>query len=117
MNSFAELYVLPGEAYSQKRVKEFDVPDNRWRVYDYADLIARVKASLDIFWLKDDALADSAILPPPDAIAQEIVATLVVSISLVATIPITTALAAWLAGPRPSATPEPPRRAVDEVVG
>jgi type I restriction enzyme M protein len=28
---------------------------------------------LDIFWLKDDSLADSDNLPPPDVIAQEIV--------------------------------------------
>ncbi len=48
-------------------------PDGRWRAYDYAELIARDKASLDIFWLKDDALADSDNLPPPDVIAQEIV--------------------------------------------
>jgi type I restriction enzyme M protein len=48
-------------------------PDGRWRAYDYADLIARDKASLDIFWLKDDSLADSDNLPPPDVIAQEIV--------------------------------------------
>jgi type I restriction enzyme M protein len=48
-------------------------PDGRWRCYDYAELIARDKASLDIFWLKDDALADSDNLPPPEVIAQEIV--------------------------------------------
>ena len=48
-------------------------PDGRWCAYDYADLMARDKASLDIFWLKDDALADSDNLPPPDVIAQEIV--------------------------------------------
>jgi hypothetical protein len=47
--------------------------DGRWRAYDYAELIARDKASLDIFWLKDDALADSDKLPPPEVIAQEIV--------------------------------------------
>jgi type I restriction enzyme M protein len=35
--------------------------------------VARDKASLDIFWLKDDSLADSDNLPPPDVIAQEIV--------------------------------------------
>jgi len=35
--------------------------------------MARDKASLDIFWLKDDALADSDNLPPPEVIAQEIV--------------------------------------------
>ncbi len=32
--------------------------------------------NLDIFWLKDDALEDSANLPPPGIIAQEIVADL-----------------------------------------
>ena len=40
---------------------------------DYDELIARDKASLDIFWLRDDSLADSDNLPPPDIIAQEIV--------------------------------------------
>jgi uncharacterized membrane protein len=41
-----------------------------------------------------------------NTVAQEIVATLVASISLVATIPITTALGAWLAGPRPTEGPK-----------
>lgn len=50
-----------------------------------------------------------------NTIAQEIVATLVVSVSLVATIPITTALAAWLAGPGPSTVPEHPRRALEAL--
>lgn len=45
----------------------------RWRAYDYDELIARDKASLDIFWLKDESLADSDNLPPPEVIAQEIV--------------------------------------------
>ena len=45
----------------------------RWRVYGYDELIARDKASLDIFWLKDESLADADNLPPPDVIAQEIV--------------------------------------------
>jgi type I restriction enzyme M protein len=48
-------------------------PEDRWRVYDYDDLIARDKASLDIFWLRGDSLADSDNLPPPEVIAQEIV--------------------------------------------
>lgn len=48
-------------------------PDGRWRAYSYDELIARDKASLDIFWLKDDALADSNNLPAPGMIAQEIV--------------------------------------------
>ena len=48
-------------------------PDGRFRAYDYAELVSRDKASLDIFWLKDESLADSENLPPPDVIAQEIV--------------------------------------------
>jgi type I restriction enzyme M protein len=48
-------------------------PDGRWRVYGYADLVARDKASLDIFWLKDESLEDSDNLPAPEIIAQEIV--------------------------------------------
>jgi type I restriction enzyme M protein len=35
--------------------------------------MARDKASLDIFGLRDDTLADSDNLPPPDVVAQEIV--------------------------------------------
>lgn len=39
----------------------------------YDEMIARDKASLDIFWLKDDWLADSDNLPVPGVIGQEIV--------------------------------------------
>jgi hypothetical protein len=39
----------------------------------YDELIKRDKVNLDIFWLKDDALEDSANLPAPGVIATEIV--------------------------------------------
>jgi len=45
----------------------------RFRAFDYADLIQRDKASLDIFWLKDESLEDSDNLPDPDVLAREIV--------------------------------------------
>lgn len=48
-------------------------PDGRWRRYPYEELVARDKASLDIFWLRDESFADSANLPEPDLIAAEIV--------------------------------------------
>ncbi|MFL5493022.1 MAG: N-6 DNA methylase [Gemmatimonadales bacterium] len=48
-------------------------PDGRWRSYGYDELVARDKASLDIFWLRDESLADSANLPDPNVIAEEIV--------------------------------------------
>jgi type I restriction enzyme M protein len=47
--------------------------EGRWRAYTYEELVARDKASLDIFWLKDESLTDSDNLPPPEVIAQEIV--------------------------------------------
>ncbi|NNG01245.1 MAG: SAM-dependent DNA methyltransferase [Desulfobacteraceae bacterium] len=48
-------------------------PNGRWRSYDYDEIVARDKASLDIFWLKDDSLEDSENLPEPDILAQEII--------------------------------------------
>ncbi len=46
--------------------------DGRWRQYGHDELTARDKASLDIFWLRDESLEDSANLPEPDVLAQEI---------------------------------------------
>jgi type I restriction enzyme M protein len=45
----------------------------RFRSFAYDELIKRDKANLDIFWLKDASLEDSANLPSPDVIAAEIV--------------------------------------------
>lgn len=45
----------------------------RFKYFDYKTLVARDKASLDIFWLKDDSLDNLDDLPPPDVLAQEIV--------------------------------------------
>ncbi|MDS4042187.1 MAG: N-6 DNA methylase, partial [Candidatus Competibacter sp.] len=45
----------------------------RFRYFPYQDLIARDKASLDIFWLKDDSLDHLDELPPPEVLAQEII--------------------------------------------
>ena len=36
-------------------------------------MLARDKVSLDIFWLRDESLEDSAGLPEPDILAAEIV--------------------------------------------
>lgn len=63
----------PANRHVRKATWSADNSDGRWRAYDYDELINRDKASLDIFWLRDDALADSDNLPPPDVIAQEIV--------------------------------------------
>lgn len=56
-------------------------PDNRherkdserFRSFTYEEFIARDKASLDVFWLRDESLEDTDKLPPPEVIAAEIV--------------------------------------------
>nr|MBA2755439.1 N-6 DNA methylase [Chloroflexia bacterium] len=50
-----------------------ETPDGRWRAYEADELLARDKASLDLFWLRDESLEDAAGLPDPDVIAAEIV--------------------------------------------
>jgi type I restriction enzyme M protein len=45
----------------------------RFRAFSYDELVARDKASLDIFWLRDESLEDSGNLPAPELIAAEIV--------------------------------------------
>src|SRR6267143_203463 len=72
LDEFVKCY-NPASRHTRKATWSDKKPDGRWRVYDYDELIARDKASLDIFWLKDDSLEDSANLPNPDIIAQEIV--------------------------------------------
>jgi len=49
------------------------VESERFRAFSYDELIKRDKASLDIFWLRDESLEDSENLPAPEVIAAEIV--------------------------------------------
>jgi len=48
----------------------------RFKSFTYDELTKRDKLNLDIFWLKDEALEESANLPDPDVIAADIVADL-----------------------------------------
>lgn len=45
----------------------------RFKRFGYADVTARDKLNLDIFWLKDESLGNHDDLPAPDVIAAEIV--------------------------------------------
>jgi type I restriction enzyme M protein len=62
-----------GNRHDRTETWSEQTPDGRWRAYDYAEIVARDKASLDIFWLRDEALEDGANLPEPDVIAAEII--------------------------------------------
>jgi type I restriction enzyme M protein len=64
LDDFVACY-SPENRYKRKETERF-------HVFDYEDLIKRDKVSLDIFWLKDESLEDSANLPDPDVIAAEI---------------------------------------------
>ena len=48
-------------------------PDGRWRAYRYDELMARDKVNLDIFWLRDESLEETANLPEPEVLAAEMV--------------------------------------------
>ena len=58
----------------------------RFKPFTYDDLIKRDKVNLDIFWLKDESLEDSANLPDPHVIALEITQDLEAALEQFATI-------------------------------
>ncbi len=63
----------PENRFARKATWSEDNLEGRWRAYDYEELVNRDKASLDIFWLKDDSLEESDNLPEPDVIGLEII--------------------------------------------
>jgi type I restriction enzyme M protein len=71
LDDFVACY-KPGERQKRKPTWSEKTVDGRWRAYDFADLIARDKVSLDLTWLRDESLEDSANLPEPHVLAQEI---------------------------------------------
>ena len=60
------------QAKNRNKRKETDA----FKKFSYDELIARDKANLDIFWLKDDSLADSENLPAPAVLAADIIESL-----------------------------------------
>ena len=49
------------------------VESERFRRFSYQELVGRDKASLDVFWLRDESLEDADNLPAPELIAAEII--------------------------------------------
>lgn len=48
----------PGKIGRRKPTWSEANPDGRWRYYEYEELVKRDKASLDLFWLRDESLED-----------------------------------------------------------
>src|SRR5690606_34930618 len=71
LDDFVKCY-NPKNRNRRKATWSDESPDGRWRAYTYDELLARDKVSLDVFWLRDESLEDSASLPEPHLLAREI---------------------------------------------
>jgi type I restriction enzyme M protein len=71
LDEFVACY-RPGERQKRRATWSEKTPEGRWRSYTYEELLARDKVSLDLFWLRDESLEDSASLPDPHVLAREI---------------------------------------------
>ena len=69
---FAHCY-NPANRHDRKPTWSEANPEGRWRKYTREELLARDKASLDVFWLKDKSLTDLDNLPEPEDLAEEII--------------------------------------------
>ena len=72
LSDFLECY-KSGKREDRIETYSTENPDGRWRKYGYEEIVARDKTSLDILWLKDDALSDLDNLPEPDVLAIDII--------------------------------------------
>lgn len=63
----------PENRHNREETWSEENPNGRFRKFSYDEIIARDKTSLDIFWLKDESLADLENLPDPDVLANEII--------------------------------------------
>jgi type I restriction enzyme M protein len=70
--NFIECY-NPRNRHDRKPTWSEDSPEGRWRAFDRNDLLARDKASLDVFWLRDASMTDFENLPEPELLVAEIV--------------------------------------------
>lgn len=71
LEEFVTLY-NPDNRHQRTATYNDENLEGRWRSYGYSELLARDKVNLDIFWLRDESVEDSANLPHPDLLAQEI---------------------------------------------
>jgi len=72
LDDFVACY-KPGEREERVATWSESNPEGRWRTFSYDELASRDKWNLDITWLRDEALEESANLPSPDVIVSEIV--------------------------------------------
>ena len=81
LNEFITLY-LRDNMNKRKATWSIDNLEGRWRSYSLEEIIAKDKANLDIFWMKDDEHIDLTNLQKPDILATEITTSLKKAMSL-----------------------------------
>ena len=62
----------PGNRHERKPTWSDETPDGRWRTFAREELLAREKANLDVFWLRDSSMTDLENLPEPEVLAEEV---------------------------------------------
>jgi len=72
LDEFVDCY-NPDNRHERTETWSEETDDGRWRAFAYEELMARDKVNLDIFWLRDESLEETANLPEPDVLAAEIV--------------------------------------------
>lgn len=71
LEDFIQCY-HPENRYERHETWSQDNLDGRWRRFTAEEILNRDKTSLDIFWIKDKALADLDNLPAPEELAEDI---------------------------------------------
>ncbi|MFI1203009.1 N-6 DNA methylase [Streptomyces sp. NPDC020883] len=67
LDDFVAAYHSGGSDYSERK------PSDRFRAFDYDELVARDKVNLDLTVIRPDTATSGAVFTSPDVIAQEIV--------------------------------------------
>lgn len=63
----------PAKRYERTATWSESTPQGRWRCYSYEELIARDRVNLDIFWLRDDHVAENAAQTDLNLLTVEII--------------------------------------------
>jgi type I restriction enzyme M protein len=80
LEAFIKCY-NPENRFRRKETWSEESPEGRFRKFSYAEIVARDKTNLDIFWLKDKSLTDLENLPDPDILVNEIIENLEASLA------------------------------------
>jgi type I restriction enzyme M protein len=85
LDEFVRLY-NPENRHERQPTYSEETPEERWRRYSYEEIMHREGANLDLSWIRDKSLEDSADLEDPDVIAEEIADDLQAALEQFATI-------------------------------